>query len=59
MPMPIPDRTAFGTTATLNLAAGVAGAAVNLVIAATITRHLGAAAAGTYFLVVAAFMYRM
>ena len=55
--MSSPDRTpGLGAAAVVNLTAGAAGALLNLVIAAVVARHLGVAAAGTYFLVVAAFM---
>jgi O-antigen/teichoic acid export membrane protein len=46
----------MGGAAALNLAAGVVGSAVGLVIAALVSRHLGVDGAGTYFLVVAAFL---
>ena len=46
----------MGGAAALNLAAGVVGSSVGLVIAALVGRHLGVDGAGTYFLVVAAFM---
>ena len=55
--MSIPDRPrGLGASALVNLAAGGVGAFVNLLVAAIVARHLGVAAAGTYFLVVAAFM---
>ena len=55
--MSIPDRPrGLGASALVNLAAGGVGAFVNLLVAAVVARHLGVAAAGTYFLVVAAFM---
>ena len=56
MPIRSPDTRGVGGAAALNLAAGVVGAAVGLVIAALVGRHLGVDGAGTYFLVVAAFL---
>lgn len=40
----------------VNLAGGVTGASIGLVLAAVVSRHLGADGAGAYFLVVAVFM---
>ena len=54
--LPSPDTRGVGGAAALNLAAGVVSASVGLVIAALVGRHLGVDGAGTYFLVVAAFM---
>jgi len=55
--MSFPDRSpGLGVSAVVNLTAGAAGALINLLIAVVVARHLGVAAAGTYFLVVAAFM---
>lgn len=53
------ERAARGTLAyagAANLLAGVIGAAVNLVLAALVGRHLGPDGAGVYFIVVAAFL---
>ena len=55
--MSFPDRSpGLGASAAVNLTAGAAGALLNLLIAVVVARHLGVAAAGTYFLVVAVFM---
>jgi O-antigen/teichoic acid export membrane protein len=55
--MSFPDRPrGLGVSAVVNLAAGGVGALLNLLLAAVVARHLGVAAAGTYFIVVAAFM---
>lgn len=54
--LPSPHSRGMGGAAALNLVAGGVGAAVGLVIAALVGRHLGVDGAGTYFLVVAAFL---
>lgn len=55
--MTAPEVTrGLGRAAAVNLVAGVVGALVNLAIAALVGRHLGVAGAGSYFLVVAAFL---